>query len=266
MSVRIVIPSKSRVAECRRALQLLPDALVVVSEDQRELYKPLGVEVLAHPATISGIGPLKNWIMDNVPDETLFIIDDDVKWVRVPVGRETKSEIIRDPASVRQIIENAAIIAKGMGAPVFGFDQSGGDTRKFNPAHPFRLSGWVGAQMGIVGRAIRYDPNLRIRADIDFCLTALLQARIIFQDTRFSFIHEPRFTYRGGNSALRSGDRNQQELVYLKNKWGKVISLKETATTLRIVTHVKRRAMQKGDGKGGGGKGKGKHRSESEEL
>ncbi|CAG0948019.1 hypothetical protein ANRL1_04832 [Anaerolineae bacterium] len=243
--MRIVIPSKNRVDDCAHALTLFPDALVVVNEEQLDLYKRLGCELLGHPRTLAGIGPLKNWIMDNVPDETLFIIDDDVKLLRVAVGRETRSEVIRDPQDIRQIVENAAEVARGIGAPVFGFDQTGGDTRKFNPAHPFRLSGWVGAQVGIVGRAIRYDPNLRVRADIDFCLTALLTKRIIFQDTRFSFVHQPRFTYRGGNALSRSGERNKQELAYLKTKWGDVIRFRRTDTTLRILVKVKRRADQK---------------------
>lgn len=244
--MRVVIPSKSRVKECATALALFPDATVVINAEQENLYKPLGCELLMHPPSLSGIGPLKNWILDNIPDETVFVVDDDVRWMRVAVGRETKSDILRDPQDIRQIIENAAEIARGIGAPVFGFDQTGGDTRKNTPANPFRLCGWVGAAMGIVGRDLRFDPNLHIRADIDFCLSALLKRRIIFQDTRFSFIHESRFTHPGGNSLIRSGERNRQELKYLKEKWGTALEFKQTATTLRVVVKVKRRVDQKG--------------------
>lgn len=243
--MRVVIPSKSRVKECAIALTLFPDALVVVNEEQLHLYKPLGCELLAHPASLFGIGPLKTWILDHIADETVFFVDDDVKWVRVAVGRETRADVIRDPGDVRQIIENAAEIARGIGAPVFGFDQTGGDTRKFASGNPFRLSGWVGAAMGIIGRDIRFDPNLYIRADIDFCLSAMLKRRIIFQDTRFSFIHQSRFTYHGGNSLSRSGERNRHELQYLKRKWGSALEFKQTATTLRVIVRVKRKTDSK---------------------
>jgi hypothetical protein len=246
MNVRVVIPSKSRVDDCKHALTLFPDALVVVNAEQKELYEKLGCDLLAHPMDVSGIGPLKNWILDNVPDECLLIIDDDVRLLRVSVGRETRSEVIRDPRDIRRVVENAAICARGIGTPVFGFDQSGGDTRKVNPAHPFRLASWVGAQVGIIGRELRFDANLRVRADIDFSLNCLLNKRIVFQDTRFAFVHAPRFTYRGGNALSRSGDRNQKELDYLKKKWGSAIEFRDTATTMRIILQVKRRAGQKG--------------------
>lgn len=241
--MRVVIPSKDRVEDCRTALTLFPDALVVVREDQREMYQPLGVELLCHPMSIGGIAPLKNWIMDNVQDETLFLVDDDVYAVRSPVGHPTKSHVIKDPVAIRQFIENAERIARALGTPVFGFDQTGGDVRKFRPQDPVGLAGWVGAAMGIIGRNLRYDPNLRIRADIDFCLQAQLKYRTIVCDRRFSFIHRPRFTYRGGNAATRSQDRNQQEIQYLQNKWGPWLSVKDAATTIRLVVNVERRAL-----------------------
>jgi len=240
--VRVVIPSKDRVADCRTALGLFPEALVVVREDQREMYDAVNAPLLTHPMSVSGIGPLKNWILDNVPDETLVMVDDDVYDLRCPIGHPTKSHCIRDPQAIRQILENAETIARGMGAPVFGFDQTGGDVRKFRPQDPLGFSGWVGAVVGVIGREIRYDSNLLIRADIDFCLQAQLKRRVIFCDRRFGFIHRPRFTYRGGNALQRSSQRNQLEMDYLQGKWGQWLSVKPAATTIRLVVNVDRRA------------------------
>lgn len=241
MGIRIIIPSKSRVEDCRIALTLFPQATVVVNEEQAPQYEVLGVPLLAHPRELWGIGPLKNWILDHVPDEELFIVDDDVYQVRSPVGSPTKSHVIKDPETIRLFIENTAEIARGIGAPVFGFDQTGGDTRKFRPQDPLGFSGWVGAAMGIIGRKIRFDPELRIRADIDFCLTAQLRQRVIVIDKRFSFIHRKRWSYPGGNTQSRSGKRNQVELAYLQAKWGKWITVTNSATTTRIVVNVERK-------------------------
>lgn len=241
MGIRVVIPSKSRVGDCRTALALFPGATVVVNEEQAQQYEVLGAPLLAHPKDLWGIGPLKNWILDHVDDECVFIVDDDVYQVRSPVGSPTRSHVIRDPEAIRQFVENTAEIARGIGAPVFGFDQTGGDTRKFRPQDPMRFCGWVGAAMGIVGREIRFDPELRIRADIDFCLTAQLRRRVIVMDGRFSFIHRKRWSYPGGNSLSRSGKRNQAELAYLQRKWGEWITVQNSATTTRIVVNVERR-------------------------
>lgn len=239
--MKVVIPSKDRVEDCRTALTLFPDALVVVREDQQAMYAPLGVELLAHPMGVSGIAPLKNWILDNVPDEVLFLVDDDVYNVRSPIGHPTKSHSIRDPQMIREFLANTEQIARGLGTPVFGYDQTGGDVRKFRPQDPIGFNGWVGAAMGIIGRELRFDPVLRIRADIDFCLQAQRRFRTIVCDRRFSFIHRPRFTYRGGNAGSRSQERNQQELAYLREKWGEWLSVKLAATTVRLVVNVDRR-------------------------
>lgn len=239
--MQVIIPSKSRVEDCRRALALFPDAIVVVNETQEALYRPLGVRLVCHPADLFGIGPLKNWILDNIEARELLLVDDDVYQVRSPVGEPTKSHVIRDPQVIRELVENTAAIARGVGAPVFGFDQAGGDTRKYKPQDPIKFSGWVGAVMGIMGRSVRFDPELKIRADIDFCLSAQLTHRVIVVDGRYSFIHRKRWTYPGGNSQSRSGKRNQAELAYLQRKWGKWITVQNSATTTRVVVNVERR-------------------------
>lgn len=241
--MKIIIPSKDRVDDCRTALTLFPTATVVVREDQQAMYRVLGVPLLAHPAHVRGIGPLKNWILENVPDETLVLVDDDVHDMRSPVGHPTKSHCIRDPQTIREILENAEAMARGAGARVFGFDQTGGDVRKFRPQDPIGLSGWVGAVMGIIGRDLRFDPNLLIRADIDFCLQSQLKHRVIVCDRRFGFIHRPRFTHRGGNAETRSGQRNKLEIAYLQKKWGQWLSVKNAATTVRLIVNVDRRAV-----------------------
>lgn len=65
--------------------------------------------------------------------------------------------------------------------------------------------------------------------------------RVIVMDGRFSFIHRKRWSYPGGNSQSRSGKRNQAELAYLQRKWGQWITVKNSATTTRIVVNVERK-------------------------
>jgi hypothetical protein len=238
--MRIVIPSRKRVNACRDVLKLFPGALVVVHQEEVEDYSGLDAELLAHPPEVAGIAPLKNWILDNVPDETVFIVDDDISMLKAMGGRPRKSAPIRDPAVIRQVVENAAQAARVLGTPVFGFNQNGGDVRKFSNQDPIGMSGWVGGAMGIIGRELRYDSNLKLRADIDFCLQAQLRFRCIYSDLRFAFV-EQRFNNTGGNAHMRSAERNRRELAYLRQKWGRWISLREGKGTVMIKVHVKRR-------------------------
>lgn len=243
--MRVVIPSRKRVNACRHVLRLFPGALVVVHEDEIDDYAPLGVaplgaELLAHPSEVRGIAPLKNWILDHVEDEVVFIVDDDISVLKAMAGRPRRSAPIADPRAIGQIVANAERMARAAGAPVFGFNQNGGDVRKFRNQDPFALSGWVGGAMGIIGRELRFDPALKMRADIDFCLQAQLRHRCIFIDLRFAFV-EQRFNNTGGNAHMRSADRNQHELAYLQQKWGKWLAVKPGKTTVRLLVNVQRR-------------------------
>ncbi len=241
--VRIVIPSLSRHEECKNTLRFFPDALVCPREDQVDIYSKIGaVELMPYPVDIGGIAPLRNWILDNVPDETVFIMDDDMVKFTVDIGM-TLHKRIDDPVAIRQVVENSAYIAKEIGTNVFGFSQTFGDVRKINLTNPIGFATWVGGEIGIIGREFRYDDTLRIRADIDYCLQVMRVKRIIYVDKRFSFIHKPRFTHKGGNAENRTLERNQAEIAYLKRKWKAHLEVKMAKTTTRLVVHVKRKQV-----------------------
>jgi hypothetical protein len=238
--MRVVIPSRRRVAACRHVLTLFPGALVVVHAEEQADYAILDAELLAHPPEVAGIAPLKNWILDHVPDEVIFIVDDDISTLKALAGRPRASAQINDPVAIRHIVENAAEAARVLGTPVFGFNQNGGDVRKFRNQDPLGLSGWVGGALGIIGRDLRFDPNLKLRADIDFCLQAQLRYRCIYADLRFAFV-EQRFNNTGGNARLRSAERNARELAYLKQKWGPWLRIVEGKGTVMLKVRVDRR-------------------------
>ena len=238
--MRVIIPSRKRIEECQHALTLFPQATVCVAESEVKDYQAVPAEILPHPDEVAGIGPLRQWILDNVPDETVVMVDDDVYQVRTPVGHVTKSKVIRDPVAIRQILKNAETMARGFGTPVFGFDQSGADVRKYHPFDPIGLNSWAGGVIGIIGRELRYDPSLLLRADIDYCLKALLKYRVVLIDRRFAFVHK-RFTNRGGNDHMRSSARNQLEIERLQARWGQWLGVEEAKSTIKLKVKVKRR-------------------------
>lgn len=243
VDLRVIIPSRGRSKECRHALRLFPGATVLVHDYEYDLYRdalPDGTEIVQHSLD-GGIAPIRQWAMDNFDEEALLFVDDDVRYLKVVAGFKTASRVIRDPRAIAQVAENAAYIAGEIGAPIFGFAQTSGDVRKYKPTDPINMSGWVGSVIGVYGRKIDYDTTLRMRADIDFCMRALLQERIIFVDTRFAFVHHKMFAHKGGNAHMRSQERSEREIGVLKQRWGDLIQVKEAKTTIRIVVRVKRR-------------------------
>jgi hypothetical protein len=235
--VKIIIPTKGRSDVIRdKALRLFPDATLCVGDDEVNAYGKVSDRLLVHPAGIVGIGPLRQWVLDHVDDPCVVMVDDDVTHVYSQVGFHKKR--IEDADTARAIVERLAILATDGGVRVFGFQQA---ARPFTYANfrPFSLNTWVGGLVGIIGRELRYDTSLLLRADIDFCLQSLLHDRIVLVDGRFSFIHT-RFAGGGGNASNRSSARHEREIAYLRRKWGQCLDVVQAKGTTRLVVRVVR--------------------------
>ena len=235
--MKIVIPSKGRAETLQeKALRLFPDALVCVGDDEVEAYGKITDHLLDHPATVAGIGPLRQWVLDHVEDPCVVMVDDDVTHVYSQVGFHKRR--IEDADTARALVERLAILAQDAGARVFGFQQAARPLTYAN-FRPFSLNTWVGGLVGIIGRELRYDPALLLRADIDFCLQSLMRDRFVLVDGRYSFIHT-RFAGKGGNAGNRSAERHAREIAYLKRKWGPCLEEVQAKGTTRLVIKVRR--------------------------
>lgn len=236
-AVRVVIPSRRRIGNVK-ALQLFPKATLCVCEDEAADYAAAYPEndLLVHPVGLGGIGPLRQWILDNVPDLGVLQVNDDVHKLTA-IGSGFRRGHSADDAEI--LVASTAQCALDIGASVFGFSQTSGDVRKFQPDAPFGVSGWAGGVVGFLGRKHRYDQKLLLRADIDFFLQCLRRDRIVWIETRYSF-EEVRFKGAGGNAKNRSQERHQHEMNYLKKKWGPWVEIRPVKTTTRIIVKVQR--------------------------
>ena len=235
--MKIIIPSKNRADVIGdKALRLFPDATLCVGDDEVDAYGKVSDRLLVHPAGVAGIGPLRQWVLDHVDDPCVVMVDDDVTHVYSQVGFHKKR--FEDAGTARALVERMAILAQDAGARVFGFNQAARPLSYAN-FRPFGLDTWVGGLVGIIGRELRYDTSLLLRADIDFCLQSLLHDRIVLVDGRFSFIHT-RFAGGGGNAANRSSARHEREIAYLRRKWGQCLDVVQAKGTTRLVVRVAR--------------------------
>ncbi len=235
--MQIIIPSKARASTIgEKALRLFPDAMLCVGESEADAYGRVSDRLLIHPDDVTGIGPLRQWVLDHVDDPCVVMVDDDVTHVYSQVGFHKRR--FEDADTARAIVERMAVLATDAGVRVFGFQQA---ARPFTYANfrPFSLNTWVGGLIGIVGRQLRFDQSLLLRADIDFCLQSLMRDRIVLVDGRYSFIHT-RFAGGGGNAANRSSERHAQEIAYLKRKWGRYLEHVAAKGTTRLVVRVQR--------------------------
>ncbi len=235
--MKIIIPTRGRADVIGdKALKLFPDATLCVGADEVEDYAKVSDRLLVHPADVVGIGPLRQWVLDHVDDPCVVMVDDDVTHVYSQVGFHKLR--IEDADTARAIVERTAILAADAGVRVFGFNQAARPLTYAN-FRPFGLDTWVGGVVGIIGRELRYDTGLLLRADIDFCLQSLLHDRIVLVDGRYSFIHT-RFAGGGGNAANRSSERHDREIACLRRKWGPYLDVKQAKGTTRLVVKVTR--------------------------
>ena len=235
--MKVIIPSKGRsdiIGD--RTLRLFPDATVCVGDDEVDDYSKVTQRLLVHPANVMGTGPLRNWIMDNVDDPCVVMVDDDMKRMYSQVGFHKRA--IEDPATIQAIVERLAIVAADAGIRVFGFNQCS-TPMSYSNCKPFSVNTWVSGLVGIIGRELRYDESLLLRADIDFCLQSFIRDRIVLCDGRY-VCQFGLFAGKGGNSILRSKERHERETAYLKRKWGKYLDVVNAKDTTRIVLHVER--------------------------
>lgn len=247
LDLRIVTMSKGRPEQVQAmAMGLFPDTTVVVPWGEKGTYEEAGVsaeQLVVHPRDISGIGPVRQWCLDHFDEEFLVIVDDDTHSLYSLIGHRSRN--VSTPEFARAVIEQTAICARDAGAPIWGYSQVGDDIRKVRPMKPFTTCSWAGSVIGFVGRQVSYDTNLRLRADIDLFLQALMEQRFVWIDNRFCFQHH-RFDMQGGLAADRSQSRNDSEITYLKKKWGQYLKTREAKTTVLTKINVKRQQSIKG--------------------
>lgn len=240
LDIKPLIISRSRYDTIGKdSCSIFPDYFeVLVPESEKELYQArIDNPIITVPDSIQGLGRLRNWILDHFSEQTIIMLDDDIRCMYYLA--EEKSKRILDDEKVAQILINTSVISRDMGVKVFGYSQT--DIRKFNGSEPFKLNTWVGTVIGVNGRKYRFRDD-KFKVDIDYTLQSLLVDRIIFQDMRYLF-STSRDNNRGGNATFRNMADYEKSLETLKKKWGACLRVKNHKTSnININLNVPRKA------------------------
>lgn len=234
-SIKIVILSRGR-SDTMTTHKILPMATLVCPESEAKDYEKFGLPIVTTPDDVIGMGRLRNWVLDNFKEEILVMVDDDVTGVRLVADLICKE--MRDPEIAYQLIVATAICAKDAGVGVFGWNQQW-DVRKYRAEYPFRLNTWAGGVIDIIGRDIRFLERNMFKVDVDFFLEQLLQKRIVWIESRFSFV-QVRDRNKGGNSAFRTAEKVQDEIEFLKKKWQAHYNVRQAKTTVVTSINIQR--------------------------
>lgn len=201
---------------------MLPDFIeVVVPDDEVDLYsKVIPNPLVAIPKELKGLGPVRNWCINNFKEETVIMLDDDISRCYNIGGLHARG--IKDKEELLEVLINTAIMAKDAEVGCFGYTQT--DIRKYRGTDPFTLCTWVGGVIGVIGKGIQFR-NDKFKVDIDFCLQNLMINRIVWCDNRYYFL-QARDNNGGGNSLFRNQEEYEKSCKSLQEKWGSYIKIK----------------------------------------
>jgi hypothetical protein len=191
--------------------------------------------IVTIPDEIEGLGQLRNWVLDHYTEETVIMVDDDINHFYCLTEYRTRD--VKDPEEVVQAIINTAVMAKDAGVHCFGFSQT--DIRKYNATEPFKLNGWVGCIIGVIGRKYRFR-NDKFKVDIDYCLQNILVDRKVWIDSRY-YCSQARDNNLGGNAKFRTNEEFDKSLNSLLDKWGSALKLGKHKGQVRLSISVKRK-------------------------
>ena len=119
LPIRHVIMSRGRSGRVTTH-KLVPQATLVVPENEVAAYEPLGLEIVPIPPDRIGVSPVRNWIVQRFPEDAVVMYDDDVTGCRTLCELRNRS---LGPEETVAVVENTAYCAAGAGARLFGWNQ-----------------------------------------------------------------------------------------------------------------------------------------------
>lgn len=216
---------------------VFPDYIeMLVPESEKALYTAKYPNpILTIPDDIIGLGRVRNWVLDNFKENTIVMVDDDIKYCYCITG--FRAQQITDKDEMVQIIINDAVMCQDLGLHCFGYTQT--DIRKYSGCEPFKLTGWVGCVIGVVGRKYRFRDD-KYKVDIDYCLKNMLVDRVIWIDCRYYFFQN-RDNNTGGNSIFRTADEFQKSVDSLLQTWKGWLTMSENRSQISLKINIKRK-------------------------
>ena len=231
--IKIVVPSHLRFDRVKTT-KAIANCIICVPESQAELYREYNKnnEVVAHPDSIIGLTPKRQWILEHFGD--VFQVDDDcTQMARVYTGPKEKTRIPKRTAY--DLIQQAGNIANDMGIFLFAFSKSPMPTA-YNPLKPIRMSGTVmGGGFGVLtGSKLHFNTDLVLTEDYWISGLNAHYHRMTYIDERFTFKFSNTFANKGGCASYRTTHKELEDTLKLKEYFGDAIQLKKDTHLAKV--------------------------------
>lgn len=167
------IPSKGRAGKVK-TLKQLPYGVLFVPANEMAGYKQAypTAEVIGVPSTVLGITETRNWILDNVDDADVVMVDDDVKVCGFVDLLENKSKHRKlSPEAWRKEAEKLFQVTRDLSFRLWGIATQSAP-RSVYPYRPLLFRSYVTASFcGICNESgLRFDESYKVKEDYEMNL------------------------------------------------------------------------------------------------
>lgn len=213
-------------------LRYLQKISVYVSESEALNYRKSnpGADIRTMPDKVQGnIARVRNWILDQNKGRVVCIVDDDLQWI----GWHEQDEAfkIEGEDQLYAFIKKYTLIAKELETPLWGINLNM-DKQCYREYTPFSLTSVVLAPFMVhIDPVCRFDENIPLKEDYDFCLQTLNRHRRILRVNKYHYLTKQGggktgIGQTGGCASMRSLREERRQLALLQAKWGdKIIQL-----------------------------------------
>jgi hypothetical protein len=234
--VRLICPTHGRAGKML-VHKLLPDIALCVSESQAPLYKAAHPtsELVVHPDSIVGIGPKRQWIVDNVG--ACVQVDDDIvaiSDVQAGVGEAIR---VTDVKKIEAILERLMDMTEQMGIHVCGLS-SYAHPAMYRPQNPFSLKQMIGS--GVMGvrpseKIVWPEKTDLLNDDLYISALAMHYDRMVLTDLRYAAVAAKTWTSTGGMQSMRTMNAMAEDEKYLKMVFGSDAIRRRQSTGLSTI-------------------------------
>jgi hypothetical protein len=213
----------------------ISNCVVCVPESQESEYLEHNrdCEIVTHPDSVVGLSAKIKWVYEKY--RNVCMLDDDLDAIlRTYIDGSFGMKSKLTPDEAYEMIQVSAIMAKDIGAYLFGYATSGKPVA-YDSTQPFKLSGFViGGCVGFLDGFKMVLPKECVGAT-DYFISAInaFHHRKCFIDTRFYASSKAgTFVSNGGSNDYRNMETEKSDYLLLRKYFGDAIQRK-TGTAIR---------------------------------
>lgn len=230
-------------------LRYFPNISVYIAAGEMAQYRLANrdANLVAMPNKVQGnIARVRNWILDHNKDKIICIVDDDLQYIGY-YEKDVEYKIESED-QLMGFLEKYTQVAIDLETPLWGININL-DKQCYREYTPFSLTSVVMAPFMVhIHPTCRFDEQLPLKEDYDFCLQTLNRHRKILRVNKYHYLtkqggSKTGVNQSGGCAVSRSLDKEESQLDLLQKKWGSRIVQRDSLDNSRSHSSKKEKAF-----------------------